>query len=133
MKKTKFMQEYELYDGEAFITFNVWEINEDKNEISVVVTNRGKITMVTYSPLNKQSASGSAELRTPTLKCFRILRRWQQNIWKTSKNFLIKLSPRLARGFAFVPTKAVLVRKRRRTFGAYKTSLPQRGKVAAEG
>ena len=45
------MQEYELYDGEAFITFNVWEINEDKNEISVVVTNRGKITMVTYSLL----------------------------------------------------------------------------------
>ena len=51
MEKTKFMQEYELYDGEAFITFNVWEINEDKNEISVVVTNRGKITMVTYSLL----------------------------------------------------------------------------------
>ena len=45
------MQEYELYDCEAFITFNVWEINEDKNEISVVVTNRGKITMVTYSLL----------------------------------------------------------------------------------
>ena len=51
MEKTKFMQEYELYDGEAFITFNVWEINETKNEISVVVTNRGKITMVTYSLL----------------------------------------------------------------------------------
>ena len=45
------MQEYELYDGESFITFNVWEINEAKNEISVVVTNRGKITMVTYSLL----------------------------------------------------------------------------------
>ena len=51
MEKTRFMQEYELYDGESFITFNVWEINEAKNEISVVVTNRGKITMVTYSLL----------------------------------------------------------------------------------
>ena len=30
------------------------------------------------------------------------------------------LLPRLARGFAFVSTKAVLVRKRRRTFGAHK-------------
>ena len=51
MEKTKFMQEYELYDGEAFITFNIWSIDETKNEISVVVTNRGKITMVTYSLL----------------------------------------------------------------------------------
>ena len=36
-------------------------------------------------------------------------------------------------GFAFVPTKAVLVRKSRWTFGAHKISLPQWGKVAAEG
>ena len=28
------------------------------------------------------------------------------------------------RGFAFVPTKAVLVRKRRRTFGAHKPKAP---------
>ena len=33
-------------------------------------------------------------------------------------------SPRLARGFAFVFTKAVLVRKRRRTFGANKSKAP---------
>jgi hypothetical protein len=44
-----------------------------------------------------------------------------------------KFKPRHVRGFTFVPTKAVLVRKRRRTFRAYKTSLPQWGKVAAEG
>ena len=42
-------------------------------------------------------------------------------------------SPRLVRGFAFVSTKAVLVRKNRRTFGTHKISLPQWGKVAAEG
>ena len=34
---------------------------------------------------------------------------------------------------AFVSTKAVLVRKSRWTFGAHKISLPQWGKVAAEG
>ena len=34
---------------------------------------------------------------------------------------------------AFVSTNAVLVRKSRWTFGAHKISLPQRGKVAAEG
>ena len=58
------------------------------------------------------------------MKCFRILRRWQQNIWKTSKNFLIKLSPRLARGLAFVSTNAVLVRKSRWTFGEHKPKAP---------
>ena len=36
----------------------------------------------------------------------------------------IAISPRLARGFAFVSTKAVLVRKRRRTFGAHKSKAP---------
>lgn len=41
--------------------------------------------------------------------------------------------PRLARGFAFVSTNAVLVRKSRQTFGTHKISLPQWGKVAAEG
>ena len=35
--------------------------------------------------------------------------------------------------FAFVSAKAVLVRKSRWTFGAHKISLPQWGKVAAEG
>ena len=51
MNKSLYLKEYELYDGEAFVTFNIWELNETKNEISVVVTNRGKITMVTYSLL----------------------------------------------------------------------------------
>ena len=35
-----------------------------------------------------------------------------------------KFMPRLVRGFAFVPTKAVLVRKRIRTFGAHKPKAP---------
>ena len=32
--------------------------------------------------------------------------------------------PRFARGFAFVSPKAVLVRKRRQTFGAHKPKAP---------
>ena len=35
-----------------------------------------------------------------------------------------KFKPRFARGFAFMPTKAVLVRKNRRTFGTHKTKAP---------
>ena len=34
------------------------------------------------------------------------------------------------RGFAFVPTKAVLVRKRRRTFGAHKLKAPSGRELA---
>ena len=33
-------------------------------------------------------------------------------------------SPRLARGFAFAPIKAVLVRKNRRPFGTHKLKAP---------
>ena len=46
--------------------------------------------------------------------------------------FLIsESSPRLARGFAFVSTKAVLVRKNRQTFRAHKPKAPLCRKVGA--
>lgn len=35
------LSEFELYDGEAFITFNIVGINTAKNEIQVAVTNCG--------------------------------------------------------------------------------------------
>ena len=33
-----------MFDGEAWITFNIVDLNELKNEIQVAITNRGKIT-----------------------------------------------------------------------------------------
>ena len=42
------VHEFKIHDGEAWITFNIVDLNELKNEISVAVTNRGKITVVTY-------------------------------------------------------------------------------------
>lgn len=43
-----YLSEFELYDGEDFITFNIVGINLDRNEIQLAVTDRGKISVVTY-------------------------------------------------------------------------------------
>ena len=42
-----YLSEFELYDGEDFITFNIVGINLDRNEIQLAVTDRGKISVVT--------------------------------------------------------------------------------------
>lgn len=44
-----YLSEFELYDGEAFITFNIVSIDTEKREIVVAVTDRGKISVVTYN------------------------------------------------------------------------------------
>lgn len=49
--KRYYLSEFELYDGEEFITFNIVEIDATKNEIQVAVTNRGKISVITYDLL----------------------------------------------------------------------------------
>ena len=43
-----YLSEFELYDGEAFITFNIVGIDLDRNEVQVAVSDRGKISIVTY-------------------------------------------------------------------------------------
>ena len=43
-----YMQEFKLYDGEEHITFNIIGVCEKKSEISLAVTNRGKINFPTY-------------------------------------------------------------------------------------
>ena len=48
MKNKFYLHEFAIFDGEAWITFNIVELNELKNEISVAVTNRGRITVTTY-------------------------------------------------------------------------------------
>lgn len=42
------MAEYEFFDGENFITFDIVDINEDETEVYVAVTHLGKISLVTY-------------------------------------------------------------------------------------
>ena len=43
MKTLTPMKEYQHYDGEAFITFNI--VNLEENNVTLAVTNRGKISI----------------------------------------------------------------------------------------
>ena len=46
-----YLSEFQLYDGEAFVTFNIVAIDTNKNEITVAVSNRGGISLTTYDLL----------------------------------------------------------------------------------
>ena len=46
-----YLSEFEWFDGEDYITFNLVEIDLVKNEAQVAVTDRGKISVVTYDLL----------------------------------------------------------------------------------
>ena len=43
-----YLKEYNYYDGECFITFNLLGINFDLNLVSIAVTNRGRISVIEY-------------------------------------------------------------------------------------
>ena len=47
-RKKLYLSEFEFYDGEYFITFNIVDINLDRKQITVAVTNVGKISVITY-------------------------------------------------------------------------------------
>ena len=54
MKNKFYMHEFQYYDGECFVTFNIVDLNELKNEISVAITRQGKIGVVTYPLLSDE-------------------------------------------------------------------------------
>ena len=47
-EKNMYLHELEIYDGEAFIVFNIISLSIKRGEITLALTNRGKITVVTY-------------------------------------------------------------------------------------
>ena len=55
--KKYYLSEFQLYDGEAFITFNIVAINTDKNEVTVAISNRGRISVTTYDLLTDSNGS----------------------------------------------------------------------------
>ena len=55
--KKYYLSEFQLYDGEVFITFNIVAINTDKNEITVAISNRGRISVTTYDLLTDSNGS----------------------------------------------------------------------------
>ena len=54
MKNKFYMHEFQYYDGECFVTFNIVDLNELKGEIQVAITRQGKISVVTYPLLSDE-------------------------------------------------------------------------------
>ena len=48
MKNLFYMKEFQYFDGEEFITFNIVDVNLHKNVITVAITNRGRISVLEY-------------------------------------------------------------------------------------
>lgn len=46
--KKYYLNEFEYYDGECFITFNIIGIDIARNEITVAISNQGKISVCTF-------------------------------------------------------------------------------------
>ncbi len=55
MKNKFYMKEFQYYDGECFVTFNIVDQRELKGEISVAITRQGKISVVTYPLLEDEN------------------------------------------------------------------------------
>lgn len=43
--RNPYLSEFEFYDGETFITFNIVALDEEKREITIAVSDRGKISV----------------------------------------------------------------------------------------
>ena len=43
-----YLSEFEWFDGEDYITFNLRDVDLEKGEVQVAVTDRGKISVITY-------------------------------------------------------------------------------------
>ena len=52
-----YLSEFQLYDGEVYVTFNIVAINTDKNEITVAISNRGRISVTNYDLLTDNNGS----------------------------------------------------------------------------
>ena len=52
-----YLSEFQLYDGEVYVTFNIVAINTNKNEITVAISNRGRISVTTYDLLTDNNGS----------------------------------------------------------------------------
>ena len=52
-----YLSEFQLYDEEVYVTFNIVAINTDKNEITVAISNRGRISVTTYDLLTDNNGS----------------------------------------------------------------------------
>ena len=55
--KKYYLSEFQFHDGEVFIIFNIVSIDTNKNEITVAISNRGRISVTTYDLLTDNDGS----------------------------------------------------------------------------
>ncbi len=54
MKKNYQLSEFQFFDGEENIIFNLIDIDTEKKEITVAVSNRGKVSVRTFDLLEDE-------------------------------------------------------------------------------
>ena len=54
-----YLAEFDFFDGDDFVTFNIIGYSLDQSEILVAVTDRGKISLVTYDILTDKNGRQS--------------------------------------------------------------------------
>jgi hypothetical protein len=50
-----YMSEYKLYETDHFVTFNIVDIAADRNEITVAVSNEGRISVCSFDLLQDEA------------------------------------------------------------------------------
>ena len=77
--KRYYLSEFELYDGEEFVTFNIVGIDAMKKEIQVAVTDRGKLNLITYDLFKDDNGRLYFEYGVVLERIYldKILRRWR--------------------------------------------------------
>lgn len=57
LRKDLLMSEYDFFDGDEFITFNIYDINFDSSKITVAISNRGRISLDTLDLLQDKKGN----------------------------------------------------------------------------
>ena len=53
--KNYYLKEFEFYDGEANLIFSIVDIDFTKEEITVALTNRGRISVISYDLIENEN------------------------------------------------------------------------------
>lgn len=55
--KQYYLSEFEFFDGDEFITFNIVGINVTKNTIALAVSDRGKLSIIDFELMSDKDAN----------------------------------------------------------------------------
>ena len=57
------MFEYDFFDGDHFITFDIVEVDDNNETVTVAISNQGRITQDTFNLLNDKKLAGICKNR----------------------------------------------------------------------